>query len=205
MVAIQDTQIADQPEEMKPSLDPGGLEALTEHLSKCDYYLEYGCGGSTVLAAKSGVKHIIAVDTALEWLGSVENSTSGLGATTTLMHCDLGPVKAWGFPVDKKHIAKFHRYAILPWDEARASGMEPQVVFIDGRFRVACFLYSLMAAKPGTTILFDDYMNRPHYHVVEEYCPRVEARGRMGVFVVGEITNRLKLAEAFAKYSIVES
>ena len=193
-----------EPAEIKPSLDSGGLEALTEHLLKCETYLEYGCGGSTVLAAKSGVKRIIAVDTAETWLDTVKNHTKEFEADITLKHCDLGPVKAWGYPVDKQKLREFHRYAILPWDEARASGFTPQVVFIDGRFRVACFLYSLMAAEPGTKILFDDYMNRPPYHEVEKFCPRAQARGRMGVFVVDKKPPLIELAEAFAKYSIIE-
>lgn len=190
--------------EIKPSLDAGGLAALTEHLSKCESYLEYGCGGSTVLAAKSGVKRIIAVDTAQAWLETVEKNIRGFSVDITLKHCDLGPVRTWGYPIDKQHIGRFHKYAILPWDIAKASGTTPQVIFIDGRFRVACFLYSLMAAKLGTIILFDDYMNRPPYHEVEKFCQRTEARGRMGVFVVKEKPPMLEVMEAFAKYSVVE-
>lgn len=190
--------------EIKPSLEPAGLAALKEHLSGCESYLEYGCGGSTVLAAQSGVKWIMSVDTARPWLDKVEQETQNFGANITLTHCDLGPVKAWGYPEDKQHIGQFHRYAILPWEAAKAVGTRPQLVFIDGRFRAACFLYSLMAADPGTMILFDDYMNRPSYHEVEKLCRRMGNRGRMGIFMVEENIDRLAISESFAKYSICE-
>lgn len=48
---------------------------------------------------------------------------------------------------------------------------------IDGRFRVACFLYSLLCAETGTVILFDDYSLRFRYHLVEDFCPKVESHG----------------------------
>ncbi len=146
----------------------------------------------------------MSVDTARPWLDKVEQETQNFRANITLTHCDLGPVKAWGYPEDKQHIGQFHRYAILPWEAAKAAGTRPQLVFIDGRFRAACFLYSLMAADPGTTILFDDYMNRPPYHEVEKLCRKMGNRGRMGVFTVEENINRLDILELFAKYSIVE-
>jgi tripartite-type tricarboxylate transporter receptor subunit TctC len=47
-------------------------------------------------------------------------------------------------------------------------------------------------------------MNRPPYHEVEKFCPRAQARGRMGVFVVDKKPPLIELAEAFAKYSIIE-
>jgi hypothetical protein len=45
-----------------------------------------------------------------------------------------------------------------PW---RRGAVKPDLVLIDGRFRLACFLHPLLAAAPGTPILFDDYTNRP--------------------------------------------
>lgn len=43
------------------------------------------------------------------------------------------------------------------------------MVLVVGRFRVACFVYSLLCAQTRTIILFDDYANREHYHAVEEF------------------------------------
>jgi hypothetical protein len=55
---------------------------------------------------------------------------------------------------------------------------------IDGRFRVACFLTSLIYAQPQTVILFDDYEDRPVYHVVEKHLKPVLMAGRMAKFIV---------------------
>ncbi|MGH8780837.1 class I SAM-dependent methyltransferase [Paraburkholderia sp.] len=186
-----------------PHMDEGGLAAFTEHIEGIDTYLEYGCGGSTVFAARSGVKNLIAVDTSSAWIDAVREGTQQYGTHVRLVHCDLGEVGAWGRPVDDARIADYHRYAVMPWEAAKESGLVPQLVLIDGRFRVASFLYTLICARPGTTILFDDYLDRPEYHVVEQFCGMKEAHGRMGIFIANQQFQFADLAQAFARYSIV--
>jgi hypothetical protein len=46
--------------------------------------------------------------------------------------------------------------------------INPELILIDGRFRVGSFLTSYQRAIPGTIILFDDYYSRPEYHFVEK-------------------------------------
>jgi len=41
----------------------------------------------------------------------------------------------------------------------------------------------LKFADAGTRILFDDYTNRPQYHIAENYVPRVRVCGRQCLFV----------------------
>ena len=60
---------------------------------------------------------------------------------------------------------------------------KPDTVLIDGRFRVCCFLTTLKLADEGTRIIFDDYINRPHYHFIEKYVPRVTVCGRQCLFI----------------------
>lgn len=36
----------------------------------------------------------------------------------------------------------------------------PDLVLIAGRFRIVCFMSSLLNAQPGTRIVFDDYRDR---------------------------------------------
>jgi len=47
-------------------------------------------------------------------------------------------------------------------------------VFIDGRFRVACCLKCFDVIKPECLIAFDDFLDRPHYHVVLQYYDIVD-------------------------------
>ena len=60
----------------------------------------------------------------------------------------------------------------------------PDTVLIDGRFRVCCFLTSLKYANENTKIIFDDYNNRPYYHVVEKFIKKEQTCGRQTLFIV---------------------
>jgi len=84
------------------------------------------------------------------------------------------------------HRSRFCSYVASPWRHQ----VKPDLVLIDGRFRVACFLHSLLNAEPGTRIIFDDYNNRPHYHLVEEFCPTEEREGRQALFLVPDQLDR---------------
>ena len=83
------------------------------------------------------------------------------------------------------------------------SELKPDVILIDGRFRVASFLFSLMNAKEDSVIIFDDYMNRPHYHVVEEILEVYEYFGRQVIFKVPKVFNIQLAKELLQKFTYV--
>jgi hypothetical protein len=65
---------------------------------------------------------------------------------------------------------------------------------------VCCFFTSLLQATPGTIVVFDDYINRPHYHIVEELLVPFEWCGRQAIFSVPPDLDRqraLALADRF--------
>ena len=68
--------------------------------------------------------------------------------------------------------------------------LKPDLVLIDGRFRVLCFLTSIKFAPIGTKIIFDDYTFRPFYHVVEEFLKISDTCGRQALFEVDEYSKK---------------
>ncbi len=165
-------------------MDPDGLSLFLRTLRQTSCYLEYGCGGSTLAAAETQeVRRIITVDTDSTWLEKIEKE-SRLDKEIKFIHVDLGPISSWGTPISAEKYKEFYTYITAPWVFARSCPVVPDLILIDGRFRVACFLYSLYTARCGTLILFDDYFDRPEYHLVEQFCP-VEGRyGRLATFRV---------------------
>ncbi|MFO1034996.1 MAG: hypothetical protein U1E15_13335 [Hyphomicrobiales bacterium] len=186
-----------------PHMDAGGLECFKAHMTPETRLLEYGSGGSTIYAARTaGVKSIISVDSDTGWLNKVQVETGGPQPHIHLNYVNIGETGNWGRPKNGERLAHFWQYMATPWRTARQTGVSPNVVLVDGRFRVACFLFSLKAAAPGTVILFDDYANRPNYHVVETFCPRASTHGRMGRFIVHKNYDDLELTTAIAAFSI---
>ncbi len=187
-----------------PIMDHGGLACFKETLKHSRCYLEYGCGGSTVYAChEAKVAVIISVDSDRAWVENVASSLMNATSTLLIQHCDIGEVGDWGTPTSENNIHGFWKYMVAPWKIAKSGNHVPDTILVDGRFRVACFLYSLLSARVGTTILFDDYLNRPHYFVVENFCKLKELHGRMGVFTVDHHFSMTEICEKIAEYSII--
>lgn len=185
-----------------PHLEPEALSVFDHYVSNAACYLEYGAGGSTVRAAQRGARYIITVDSSRKWIDAVRAHVGAFGRIE-LVYCDIGEVGPWGRPRDQKGLHGYFAYMSMPWQIARGQALEPTVILVDGRFRVACFLYSLLCAQGGTIILFDDYVNRDHYHVVEQFSRPHEYYGRMAVFEVNKSFSLPDIVSKIAEYSII--
>lgn len=144
--------------------------------------LEYGSGGSTVLAAQTPGRMIYSVESDFDFGMDVQHylDVSSPASLPMIYYVDIGPTGAWGRPVNNDHWAKFHHYPMRIWDENFFR--QPEVILIDGRFRPACFAAACLRTQAPVTILFDDYVNRPNYSIVEQLAKPVDIVGRMAVF-----------------------
>ena len=149
-------------------------------LKNVKIYGEYGCGKSTVWVLQNTNAQVFSVDTSTYWINEVSKNNIENNARLMIKHVDLGDVGDYGYPIDYSKGDIFNLYTDFLWNQDE----KPSVVLIDGRFRVCCFLTSLKFADKGTHIIFDDYMHRPEYHIVEKYVERVEHCGRQCLFIV---------------------
>jgi hypothetical protein len=154
---------------------------LTRAYAEASVILEYGSGGSTVLAAGLG-KPVFSVESDLAWAARLERTLAVISDRARVHHVDVGPTGKWGMPIRTRFHQAFHRYALSVWD--RPDLGEPDLVLIDGRFRAACLVAVMLRAKRPTTVLFDDYVGRKHYHGVERLARKEELVGRMARFTV---------------------
>ena len=171
-----------------PSMDADGRLRFTECLAKARVYLEYGSGGSSMLASRMGVPHIYSVESDAHFLAAVRIAVGAQSAEPRFVahHVDIGPTKAWGYPEGRARIKRWPLYGSSVWERIRAEHVTPDLVLIDGRFRVACFCLTLINAKPGATVLFDDYVGREHYREAERLVVPERLHGRMAEFRVPE-------------------
>lgn len=156
-----------------------------DRLAGAKRYLEYGTGGSTYQAALRGVD-FIAVDTDRYFLASVRAKIRGAGLDRpgqVLRHADIGRTGTWGRPRGKVTEARreLFRRASDPPPEC-FDGLLPDLVLVDGRFRVACALkaFNMLHEQSGWTLVVDDYTDRPQYREIENYA-EVQLVGRMAV------------------------
>jgi Glycosyl transferase family 2 len=143
--------------------------------------LEYGSGGSTVLAAELG-KPVISVESDQAWAERLSAHLAGIAPDARVHHVDIGPTEKWGMPSRPRFHGRFHRYPLSVWD--RPDIGEPDLVLIDGRFRAACLAAVMLRAQRPTTVLFDDYEDRSYYAGVEKLARKDATVGRMARFTV---------------------
>jgi hypothetical protein len=162
-----------------PHLDPAALGRWRQELAGAGVYLEYGSGGSTVEAARTA-DHVVSVDSDRDFLAAVRArvvETPNATAHVETIHVDIGLTEKWGRPVFDWRTAdrarQWRRYTEAPWEYLGAKGLVPDFIFVDGRFRVACVLESLLRLPNGSpaSIMFDDFAIRTKgYGAVKQFA-----------------------------------
>jgi hypothetical protein len=173
----------------EPTFDAEGLKFFNATIAATSVYVEYGSGGSTLVASRS-VRFLVSVDSDRAYSAAVAEALgqtrAGLGLH--LIHADIGMVREWGRPVfsrqTKARRERWRRYSKAPWEILKKSQMQPDTILIDGRFRIACALESFLNIREGSAcrILVDDYTDRAEYRVIERFGNLLEMHGRMAVF-----------------------
>ena len=144
---------------------------------KAKVYGEYGIGYSTLSIRESSNSIIVAAETNKEYLLNWKTKIA-LRENDNLLHINIGEIEGLGYPRNYSMKDTFINYFESIWK----LNDKPDFVLIDGRFRVACFLTSLLLSDPGTKILFDDYQ-REYYHVIEEIIEPIDKTETQALFV----------------------
>ena len=173
-----------------PELDPDALALFEEKLGEAKFYLEFGTGGSTVMAAKLQVP-TLSVESDKRFARRMARFL-GPESSAKIIFVDIGLTTAWGRPAFERptprRIAKWSRYSAAAWNSISANQF-PDFVLIDGRFRRACALEvarRTVAARRMATVLFDDYFGpgRSHYKAVEKHLGPPRKIGRAALFEI---------------------
>ena len=158
-------------------------QILKSELSQAKVFLEYGSGGSTIEALEAGVKTVFSVECDLAWARKIEAYVHDeLKASNNfkIVAVDIGRTEKWAKPVDRSGWRSYIDYPKSVW--ARDDFIHPDLVLIDGRFRVACFAFCALFCQQPMRILFDDYNTRDNYHDCETVAKPSLLAGRMAVF-----------------------
>lgn len=171
-------QISDQLSFSKPVNDYL-MNKMTNHTN----YLEYGSGSSTRYFSSYNNLKIVSVESDSFYAKAVKELVS-YNSETIIIDSEIGITGYWGYPVffanNKK---KGWKYINSPWLKL-GEDYCPDIVLIDGRYRVACAMNILLRAanKFNVTILIDDYFGRQEYFYFEKYCKLLRMIDRMAIF-----------------------
>jgi hypothetical protein len=195
----------------QPAFDPETEKWFRNRISSSKFYLEYGAGASTLLAADALVP-TISIESDPRYADTVRAALPE-DNFTEILAVDIGRTEDWGYPLwtfkTNKATERWKAYPETGPIAFRKIDRFPDLVLIDGRFRVACALCVVKAAierRQSTQILFDDYALRPQYNIVENILTESERIGRSKLFYVDpeKISleeTQLLLTTAYSDYS----
>ena len=88
-------------------------------------------------------------------------------------------------------------YALTPWKFP----ITPDLVLIDGRYRVLCLLTSFLKNKNNNCVyLFDDFFIRPYYEVVTEFSKILKKVENLCVFKMKKNINEDEIKKIIKLY-----
>lgn len=188
---------------MKLAMRPEEIALFKSLLACSRRYVEFGSGGSTVLAASLVREAVTSVDSSSEWLDKVRQECVARECRIEpkLIHVDIGELKDWGFPRNtarKSDWASYHS-----WIRNGEDGALADLFLVDGRFRVACFLQVFLQGNPDSLIAVHDFANRPKYHVIHEFGQEVARAENLSVFVRRPGADRKRALEVLEAHAFV--
>ncbi|MFN6208211.1 MAG: hypothetical protein ACK49R_17420 [Planctomycetota bacterium] len=169
----------------------------------CRHFGGYDCCGPALWMLRETAAEVVVVESDAERLQQFAHCLetpefNEMAGRARLVSSDLRGFGSWRelmTPEDRQQVGD---YLAAPWKFRLG---QPDLLLINGRFRVACFLYALLQAEPGTRLLVRGYRQQDKYHVAEEFCPVAEACGDDVLFLVPEEIDRRRAEEALVSYS----
>ncbi|MDC3031141.1 hypothetical protein OA182_02875, partial [Candidatus Pelagibacter sp.] len=165
-------------------------------------------GGSTIYLIKRN-KNLISVETDKNFLEIIKSKAQNIKLhKSVLFYENIGETNLWGYPIDnrinKKNLIRWKKYIRSPWRYIKTKNF-PNLILIDGRFRVACAVLALkkIKFKSRSLVFFDDFNQRDYYSDVLKVAKVIKKLDRATILKPKRISDKIfnNLIEKFSKDS----
>lgn len=175
-------------------MNPSDKLLFQKYLDASSRYFEWGSGGSTYLAAmKPNIKSITSIESDTQWFRAVNDAVKGKSHVKIVLvdlHCDPNN---WGRPGSSCSENEQKRYS------SQILYSNPDLILIDGRYRIACCLKCFSTISDDCVVLFDDFLTRPHYNVVLTYFDVIEKTTDNCMVVLKKKTGQVAPTDEFIR------
>jgi hypothetical protein len=174
-----------------------------EAIGNAGHYLEFGMGGSTLRAIQKSKAIIYTVESSPEWISHMRGYVVIKSMEKKRLHIffvNIGPVQNWGYPATDRFKDDFEAYSSKVFRLIDKKLLD--VVLIDGRFRVACALKTIIECHGNAKIkiMIHDFWERPHYHVLIKYLDVVKREDSLGLFSIKHEIDLNAVEEDYQSY-----
>lgn len=147
---------------------------FNKYLNKTSVYFEYGSGGSTYQASLiNNIQKIYSVESDRVWHNKLKDKIKHKNIIYLFNEMKTLP-NTWGQPGKNSTNTQKINYSDQITKLSKNEKDKIDLVFIDGRFRVACCLKCYNNTNDDCLIAFDDFLDRKQYDIVLEYFNIVE-------------------------------
>lgn len=192
-----------------PYMKPDEYLLFTEISYKKSVILEFGSGGSTIQFIKRG-KKLYSVESNpdfYKYMCSITLVKEAIGKSLLLKFISLGETDPWGRPLSSENKENWHNYYSEIWKEIILNENKVDVIFIDGRFRVCCCLYSIIQIFKNNweepVFIIHDFWNRKEYFVLLKFLDEMKSKSRLGVFTIKKDIKIHELEAVLHDYAFV--
>jgi hypothetical protein len=166
-------------------------------------YLEFGTGGGTLRTLLNSSAKIYSVDSDLNCIRSMQRYwliKYHKNRRLHFFHVDIEPTRELGCPIDEDSRKIFPDYSSSVFSSIEKK--EIDTVLIDGRFRIACALRTILEchANKNLVILIHDFWNRPAYFILLKYIREIAVADTLGVFKLRDNINLNFIKEDYELY-----
>ncbi len=168
---------------LKIAMRPSERKLYAKFIENINYLVEYGSGGSTKFAFEKNVWRVLSIENDLNFIeyllkDELLNQMVKVNRLKVL-HVGLGPCGNFGFPLSDPPEYMRQRYQTMPW---QLMDMVPDVILVDGRYRLSVALRALLKFRADTIICFHDFWDRQsRYSQILNFTEVVESADRLAV------------------------
>lgn len=176
-----------------------------DYCNKSSNLLEFGCGGSTNYALDTQIKNIFSVESDILWINKLKKykkiKKAIKASRLNLFHADIGEVGFCGVPcnLSQEDFSAYHTQPFLKLGKDKCRDID--IVLIDGRFRVACAMQTILYCNPNVVIAMHDYSMRPEYYCIEKFLDKVDSIDSFAIFKIRKDILKADVADMFLAYA----
>jgi hypothetical protein len=167
---------------------------LKETFKNKKTFLEFGSGGSTIFLLKNR-KKVFSVESNKQfynYMRSINLVKKSLGSNLDYKLIDLGATNIWGKPIEAESEVTWSNYYCEVWEHITSKD-NIDVIFIDGRFRICCCLYSILKVLEynwnDTVFVIHDFWRRKKYHIILKFLDEIKSSKDLATFRVKDNIN----------------
>lgn len=177
-----------------PHMTNNELLLIKKYAINCKEILEYGSGGSTFYFIRKN-KKIISVENNKPYFCYMKTfNVIKRYKNLDYQFVDTGKSSDWGYPVDDTKKENWPQYYKKVWEKLNISC--PDIIFIDGRFRVMCALESIQYIRMDTIIIIHDFLDRKYYGEILNYFELIDQVDTMAILKKKPTINLAQLEES---------